>query len=120
MFTIHETRSQRSHPYDTIKRNAKAYLNNQECSAGKVIYPILLELKLERIFTTVYLININFPGERVQVLFSEKELSKLPYICPSIFKKSNVDCYMERSSVTFCNGKYCVLNDFSYAEFLVY
>ena len=27
---------------------------------------------------------------------------------------------MERSNVTFCNGKYSILDDFCYAEFLAY
>ena len=58
--------------------------------------------------------------ERVQVLLPEKELSKLADDNPNIFKRSNIDCYMERASATFCNGKYSVLNDFCYAQFLAY
>ena len=39
---------------------------------------------------------------------------------PHIFKKSNIDRYVERPSPKFCNGKYSALNDFCYAEFLAY
>ena len=57
------------------------------------------------------------PKERVQVLISEKELSELPDDRSNIFRKSNIDCYMERPSATFCNGKCSILDDVCYAEF---
>ena len=49
-----------------------------------------------------------------------KKKKKLPDNSPNIFEKSNIDCYMERPSSTFCNGKYSVLKDLCYAEFLAY
>ena len=49
-----------------------------------------------------------------------KKLSKLPDDSSNIFKKSNIDRYMERPSATFCNGKYSILDNFCYAEFLAY
>ena len=68
----------------------------------------------------MYFVNFNLPEERFQVLLSEKELSRLPDDRPNIFKRSNIDRYMERPSATFCNGKYRILNNFCYAEFLTY
>ena len=68
----------------------------------------------------MYFVNTNLQEERVQVLLPEKEPSWLPDDSPNIFKRSNIDRYMERPSATFCNGKYIVLNDFSDAEFLAY
>ena len=65
-------------------------------------------------------VNTNLPEERVQILLSEKERSKLPGDSPNIFKKLNIDRYKERPNATFCNGKFGVLNDFCYAEFLAY
>ena len=38
----------------------------------------------------------------------------------NIFMKSNIDRYMKRPNVQFCNGKYSILDDFCYAELLVY
>ena len=35
----------------------------------------------------------------------KKRLSKLPDKSPNIFKRSNIDSYMERPSAAFCNGK---------------
>ena len=77
-----------------MKTIVKVYLSSRECSVQEVVYHILPELKLKRIFPAVYFVNTNLPEERVQVLISEKELSELPDDCPSIFKKSNIDRYM--------------------------
>ena len=75
------------------------------------MYHILPDLRLRRIFPAVYFVDTNPPEERVQVLLSEKKLSD----SPNIFKKSNIGCYLERPSATFCNGKYSILDDFYYA-----
>ena len=77
-------------------------------------------MKLRRIFPSVYFVNKNRPEERVQVLLSEKELSELPDNSPNIFKKSNIDRHGERPSATFCIGKYSILDNFCYKDFLVY
>ena len=58
--------------------------------------------------------------ERVQVLLPEKHLIELPDDSPNTFKRSNIDCYMEKPSASFCNGKYSVLNHFCYVKFLAY
>ena len=108
------------HRHDPIKTIAKDYLSNIECSVQEAVYHILLELKLRRVFPDIYFINSNLPEEGVQVLLSEKELRKLPDDCPNIFKKSNIDCYMERPSATFCDAKYSVLNYFCSEELLAY
>ena len=85
------------HHHDTMKTIAKAYLSNREYSVPEPVYHILPEFKLKRIFPAVYFINANLPGEQVQVLLPEKELSELP----------DIDRYMERpkATFTFCDGK---------------
>ena len=65
------------HYHDTIKTIVRAYLSNRKCSVQEAVYHMLSELKLRRIFPPVYLVNTILPEERVQVLFSEKELNKL-------------------------------------------
>ena len=92
------------HHHDTMKTIAKAYLSNRECSVKEAIYHILPELKLWRIFPAVSFVNTNLLEERVQVLLPEKGLSRLPGDSPNIFKRSNIDRYMERPSATFCNS----------------
>ena len=89
------------HHHDTMKKIAKAYLSNRECPVQEAVYHILLELKLRGIFPAVYFVNTNLPEERVQVSLSEKLLRRLPDDSPNIFKRSNIDCYMERPSATF-------------------
>ena len=108
------------HRHDTMKTIAKAYLSKSEHSVQETVQHILPELKLRRIFLAVYFVNTNPPEERVQVLNSGKELSELPDNNPNIFKKSNIDRYMERPNTTFCNRKYSILDDFCYAEFLAH
>ena len=113
-----ETFENNMHHHHTMKTIAKAYLSNRECSVQEAVYHILPELKLRRIFPVVYFVNTNLPDQRVQVLLSENELSKLPDNSPNIFKKSNIGSYMKRPNETFWNEKCSVLNNFSYAEFL--
>ena len=96
------------HHHDTMKTIAKASISNRECYVQEAVYHILLELKQKKIFPEVYFVNTNPPEERVQVLLSEKELSKLPDNSQNIFKKSNIDRYMERPSATFSNGKFSI------------
>ena len=115
-----EAYENKMHHHHTMKTIAKAYLNNRECSVQEAVYHVLPELKLRRIFPAVYFVNTNLPEERLQVLLSEEELRELPDDSPSIFKKLNIDRYVERPSATFCNGKYSTLNEFCYAEFLAY
>ena len=66
-------------------------------------------------------VNTNPPKEGIQVLFSEKERRERPYDSLNIFKKSNIERFLERPRSTFCNGKYSsILHDFLYADFLAY
>ena len=107
------------HHHEFMKKIAKAYLSNQECSVQEEVYHISLELKLRRISPAAYFVNTNITEKRVQVLLSKKELSELPDYIQNIFKKANTDRYMERPNATFHNRKHSILNDFYYAEFYI-
>ena len=102
--------------HDIMKTIAKAYLSNRGYSVQEIVYDVLPELKLRRIFSAVYFVTTNRLGERDQVLFSEKQVGKIPNDSSNIFKKSNIDCYIGRPPATFYNGKYIVLNNFYYAK----
>ena len=96
------------HYHDTIKIIAKAYLSNPECFVHEAVYHILPELKLRRMFLAVHFVNEDLSDQRVQILLSEKELTKLPEDYSNysnVFKKSNINRYMERLNATFCNEK---------------
>ena len=89
------------------------------CTGGSVPYSARIEVKEN--FSGCLFCSTNPPEEeRVRVLLSEKELSELPGNSPKIFKKSNIDRYMERTSATFCNKECSILDDFCYKEFLAY
>ena len=90
-----ETFENNMHHHDTMKTIAKAYLSSRECSVQEAVYHILPELKLRRIFPAVCFVITNLPEERIKVLVSEKELSELPDDSSNIFKKSNIDRYIE-------------------------
>ena len=108
------------HHLDTMKIIPKTYLGNRKCSVQEAVYHILSDLKIRRIFLAVYFVNADLPIKRGQVLFSEKELSELPWGSSHIFKKSNTDVYMRRPNATFFNGKHSVSNNFCQAAFLAY
>ena len=53
------------HHHDTMKAIAKAYLSNRVFSVQEAVHHILSELKLRRIFPTVYSVNTIPPEDRV-------------------------------------------------------
>ena len=73
-----------------MKTITKSYLRNLKCSIQEEVYGILPKLNLSRIFFAMYFVNTKLPEERVRVLFSVKQLNKLPHNSPNIFKKLNV------------------------------
>ena len=50
-------------------------------------------------------VNTNLPEERSKLLQTEERLSSLPEDCTDIFKRNNIDRYLARPSVSFCDGK---------------
>ena len=84
----------------------------------KLIFAI--ESVLLRKLLTEYFANNNLPEQRVKVFLYKKELTKIPDDNLHNFKRSNIECYMERLSATLFNGKYHVLNDFCDIELLAY
>ena len=56
------------HHDDTMKKIAKPYSSNWECSVQEAKYHILLKLMLRRILPVVYFFNPKSLEERVQVL----------------------------------------------------
>ena len=54
------------------------------------------------------------------MLLSEEELWELTDDSQNIFKKSNIDCYIERPNAVFGSGKKSILNDLCSSELLAY
>ena len=99
------------HHRKNIKKIAKVCLSSRECSVQEACTIFLLELKLRAIFLAGCFVNTYPQEERVQVLISQRELSKVTGDSPNIFKKSNIDRYMERQFILW---------NFCYVYFLAY
>ena len=97
----------------------KASASNTECSFQEAVYHILSELHLRRVFPGVQLSIPNLPEERSKMLQTEKQLSSIPENS-TIFKRNNIDHYLARPSVSFCDGNYSILDSFCFAKFTAY
>ena len=60
--------------------------------------------------------NTNLPEERSKIIQTEEQLSSLLEDSTDIVKRNNIDCYLARPSVSFCDGKYSILDSFCSAE----
>ena len=106
--------------FNTMKNILKAYASNREYSVQEAVYHILPELYLRRIFPRVQLVKTNLPEERSKMLQTEEQLSSLPEDSTDFFKKKNIDRYLARPSVSFCDEKYSITDSFCFAEFTAY
>ena len=65
-------------------------------------------------------VNTNLPEEHSKILQTQDQLSSLPEDSADIFKRNNIDRYLARPSVSFCDGKYSILDSFCFAEFAAF
>ena len=105
---------------DRMKKIAIAFLSHRQCSVQEAAYQLLPELWLRKTFPVVTFANTNLPEKRFKMCKSQKELQGLPDDSVEVLKKNNLDRYMERPDATFKKGKYAVLEEFCYAQFLSY
>ena len=76
--------------FDTKLDQLKAYTSNRECSVQEVVYHILQELHLRRVFPGVQFVKTNLPEERSKILQTEEKLSSLPEDSTDIFKRKTL------------------------------
>ena len=101
-----------------MKTIVRAYTSKRECSVQEVLYHILPELHLRRVFPAVYFVNTDMLEDRSRILLCEEEIEKLPDDSKDIFER-NIDRYINRSNRSFCGVKYSVLDSFCFSEFVV-
>ena len=106
--------------FNTMKNILKAYTSNREYSVQEAVYHILPELYLRRIFPRVKFVKTNLPEERSKMLQTEEQLNSLPEDSTDFFKRKNIDRYLARPSVSFCDEKYSITDSFCFAEFTAY
>ena len=106
--------------FNTMKNILKAYTSNRECSVQEAVYHIFPELHLRRVFPGVQFVNTALPEGRSKILQTEGQLSSLPEDSNDFFKRNNIDRYLPRSTVSFCDGKHGILDSFCFAQFTAY
>ena len=106
--------------YQQMKSLAQTYVNKRECSIQECVYQVLSGQWLRKTFPGVIFANSNIPEKRYRICCEEKDISQLPEDSRDIFKKNMIDRYIDRPNLSFCGGKYSVLDSFCLAEFLRY
>ena len=105
---------------DRMKKLAIAFLTNRQCSLQEAVYQLMPELWLRKTFPVVTFANSNLPEKRYKICKSKDELSQLPEDSTDVFKRNNLDRYIERPDKHFKGGKFSVLDEMCYAEFLAF
>ena len=73
------------------------------------------ELHLRGVFRGVQFVNTILREERSNILQTEEQSSSLPEDSTDVFKRNNIDRYIARPSVSFCDEKYSILDSFCIA-----
>ena len=105
---------------DRMRKLAIAFLSHRQCSLQEAVFQVMPELWLRKTYPAVTFANSNFPEKRFRICKSEKEFLELSEDSTDVFKRNNLDRYIDRPNETFKKGKYKILNTMCYAEFLSY
>ena len=73
------------------------------------------ELHLRGVFRGVQFVNTILREEHSNILQTEEQSSSLPEDSTEVFKRNNIDRYIARPSVSFCDEKYSILDSFCFA-----
>ena len=106
--------------YQQMKSAVQPHVNKRECSIQECVYQVLSGQCLRKTFPSVIFANSNIPEKRYWICREEKDISQLPENSRDIFKKNMIDRYIDQPNLSFCCGKYSVLDSFCFAEFLQY
>ena len=63
---------------EQMNSTAHPYVSNRECSPHKVVYQVMPELWLRKVFPGVLYVNSNIPEKRVRMMLNEKEIFEIP------------------------------------------
>ena len=103
---------------EIMKSVARAYRTHREMSAQEAVTIALLELWLRKTCPSVVFANSNLPEKRYRICHSEAEISNMPANSKDLFKRNMLDQYIDRPDKIFRLGKYQLLDEMCYAEFL--
>ena len=103
---------------EKMKVIAKAYTTKTECSVQEAVYMIMPELWLQKTFSKVMFLNSCLPECLYGIFRKKEELDKLPDDSADIFQRNMLDRYTYGPDSHFQNGKYAILENLCFAEFL--
>ena len=106
--------------YEKMKAIAKAYTTKRECSVQEAVYLIMPELWLRETFPKAMFLNSNLPECWYRIFPKKEELDELPDDSTDTFQKNMLDRYTDWPDSDFQNGKYAILENLCFAEFLSY
>ena len=103
---------------EKMKSISNAYRTHREMSVQEAVSIVLPEIWLRKTFPVVMFANSNLPDKRYRVCRSEEEIANMPSDSTDIFKKNMLDRYMDRPNEAFNNGRYRIVDNMCFAEFL--
>ena len=98
---------------ERMKSVAKAYRTHREISVQEAVTIALPELWLRKTCPADVL-----PKKRCRICRSEAEILNMPSNSKDLFKRNMLDRYIDRPDKIFYQGKYQLLDEMCYAEFL--
>ena len=105
--------------YEKMNATAKAYTTKRECSVQETDYLIIPELWLRKTFSKVMFQNSSITECRYRIFRKKEELDELPDDRNDIFQMNMLDRYTDRPDSHFQTGKYAILENLCFAEFLL-
>ena len=104
--------------YKQMKSIAKAYRTHREMSVQEAVAVVMPEIWLRKTSPAVMFANSNLPEKRYRICRTEDEILSMPPDSNEIFKRNMLDRYIDRPNNEYKNGKFSIVNNLCYAEFL--
>ena len=103
---------------ERMKSVARAYRTHRKMSIQEAVTIALPELWLRKTCPTVVFANSNLPEKRYRICRSEAEILNIPANSKDLLKRNMLDRYIDRPNKIFRQGKYQLLDDMCYEEFI--
>ena len=103
---------------ERMRSVARAYRTHREMPLQEAVTIALAELRLCTTCLTVLFANSNLPEKRYRICRSEAEILSMSANSKDLFKRNTLDRYIDRPDKIFRQGKYQLLDEMCYAEFL--
>ena len=103
---------------EKMKSVARTCRTHRKMSVQEAVSIALPELWLRKTCPTIVFANSNLPKKRDQICRGEAETLNMPANSKDLFKRNMLDRYIDRLDKIFRQGKYELLDEMCYAEFL--